>query len=104
MADFFIKDERLKLVKNFNLTPIKEFNCVINVCQDSGTIFFDTHMTINNLLPNALGTSEIFQQIQIAKLINLKIEIAKGIKDVKSGRVKKMDIHAIKQKARSLHK
>mgnify|MGYP000067446127 FL=1 len=32
------------------------------------------------------------------------MEIAKGIKDVKSGRVKKMDIHAIKQKARSLHK
>jgi len=36
--------------------------------------------------------------------MNLKAEIAKGIEDVKSGRVKKMDIHAIKQKARSSHK
>jgi hypothetical protein len=34
----------------------------------------------------------------------LQAEIAKGIKDVKSGRVKKMDIYAIKQKARSLQK
>ena len=61
-------------------------------------------MTTNESSPNALGTTEIYQQIQSAKLINLQAEIAKGIKDVKSGRVKKMDIHAIKQKARSLHK
>lgn len=63
-----------------------------------------THMTIDDSSPHALTSSENYQQIQTAKLINLKMEIAKGIKDVKSGRVKKMDIHAIKQKARSLHK
>ena len=61
-------------------------------------------MTIDDSSPHALTLSENYQQIQTAKLINLKMEIAKGIKDVKSGRVKKMDIHAIKQKARSLHK
>jgi hypothetical protein len=61
-------------------------------------------MTIDDSSPYALTSSENYQQIQTAKLINLKMEIAKGIKDVKSGRVKKMDIHAIKQKARSLHK
>lgn len=64
----------------------------------------ETHMTIDDSSPHALTSSENYQQIQTAKLINLKMEIAKGIKDVKSGRVKKMDIHAIKQKARSLHK
>lgn len=63
-----------------------------------------THMTIDDSSPHALTSSENYQQIQTAKLINLKMEIAKGIKDVKSGRVKKMNIHAIKQKARSLHK
>jgi hypothetical protein len=63
-----------------------------------------THMTIDDSSPHALTSSENYQQIQTAKLINLKMEIAKGIKDVKSGRVKMMDIHAIKQKARSLHK
>jgi len=63
-----------------------------------------THMTIDDSSPHALTLSENYQQIQTAKLINLKMEIAKGIKDVKSGRVKKMNIHAIKQKARSLHK
>jgi len=61
-------------------------------------------MTIDDSSPHALTLSENYQQIQTAKLINLKMEIAKGIKDVKSGRVKKMNIHAIKQKARSLHK
>ena len=63
-----------------------------------------THMTIDDSSPHALTSSENYQKIQTAKLINLKMEIAKSIKDVKSGRVKKMDIHAIKQKARSLHK
>ena len=61
-------------------------------------------MTIDDSSPHSLKSSENYLQIQSAKLINLKMEIAKGIKDVKSGRVKKMDIHAIKQKARSLHK
>ena len=63
-----------------------------------------THMTIDDSSPHVLTSSENYQQIQTAKLINLKMEIAKGIKDVKSGRVKKMNIYAIKQKARSLHK
>ena len=61
-------------------------------------------MTIDDSSPHSLTSSENYLQIQSAELINLKMEIAKGIKDVKSGRVKKMDIHAIKQKARSLHK
>lgn len=61
-------------------------------------------MTIDDFSPHSLTSSENYLQIQSAKLINLKMEIAKGIKDVKSGRVKKMDIHAIKQKARSLRK
>ena len=61
-------------------------------------------MKINDPSPHALTSSKNYQQIQTAKLINLKVEIAKGIRDVKFGRVKKMDIHAIKQKARSLHK
>ena len=63
-----------------------------------------THMTIDDSSPHALTSSENYQQIQTAKLINLKLEIAKGIRDVKCGRIKKMDVHAIKQKARSLHK
>ena len=53
---------------------------------------------------DASNKKSSINQIQTANLINLKVEIAKGIKDVKCGRVKKMDIHAIKQKARSLHK
>jgi hypothetical protein len=61
-------------------------------------------MTIDDPSPHALTSAEDYQQIQTAKLINLRMEIAKGISDVKCGRVKKMDIHAIKQKARSLHK
>lgn len=61
-------------------------------------------MKINDPSPHALTSSKNYQQIQTAKLINLKVEIAKGIRDVKCGRVKMMDIHAIKQKARSLHK
>jgi hypothetical protein len=51
-------------------------------------------MAIDDSSPHALTSFENYQQIETAKLINLKIEIAKGIKDVKSGRVKKMDIHA----------
>jgi hypothetical protein len=43
-------------------------------------------MTIDDSSPHALTSSENYQQIQTAKLINLKMEIAKGIKDVKSGR------------------
>jgi len=54
-------------------------------------------------MPLPIKKSSI-NQIQTANLINLKVEIAKGIKDVKCGRVQKMDIYAIKQKARSLHK
>jgi hypothetical protein len=61
-------------------------------------------MTIDDPSAHALTLSENYQQIQTAKLINLKLEIAKGIRDVKCGRIKKMDVHAIKQKARSLHK
>jgi hypothetical protein len=61
-------------------------------------------MAIHDSAPHALTSSENYQQIEAAKLINLKMKIAQGIKDVKNGRVKKMDIHAIKQKARSLHK
>ena len=61
-------------------------------------------MAIDDSSPKALTSSENYQQIEAAKLINLKIEIAQGIKDVKNGHVKTMDIHAIKQKARSLHK
>ena len=61
-------------------------------------------MTIDDSSPHSLTSSENYLQIQSVKLINLKMEIAKDIKDVKSGRVKKMDIHAIKQKARSLRK
>jgi hypothetical protein len=61
-------------------------------------------MMIDDSSPYALTSFENHLQIQTAKLINLKSEIVKGIKDVKNGRVKKMDIHAIKQKARSLHK
>ncbi len=51
-------------------------------------------MTIDNSSPYALKVSENYQKIQTAILINLKAEISKGIKDVKSGHVKKMDIHA----------
>jgi hypothetical protein len=40
-------------------------------------------MTIDDSSPHALTSSENYQQIQTAKLINLKMEIAKGIKDVK---------------------
>ena len=61
-------------------------------------------MAIYDSSPHALTSFENYQQIETAKLINLKKEIAQGIKDVKNGRVKQMDIHAIKQKARSLHK
>ncbi len=63
-----------------------------------------SNMTVDDPSAHALTLSENYQQIQTAKLINLKLEIAKGIRDVKCGRIKKMDVHAIKQKARSLHK
>jgi hypothetical protein len=37
-------------------------------------------------------------------LSSLQSEIAKGMKDIESGRVKKMDMNAIKRKARSTQK
>jgi hypothetical protein len=47
---------------------------------------------------------ETYQQIQSSNLIQLQAEIAKGMKDVESGRVKKMGIDAIKRKARMTKK
>lgn len=54
----------------------------------------------SEVVREALRLFETYQQIQSSNLSQLQAEIAKGMKDVESGRVKKMDIDAIKQKAR----
>ena len=54
----------------------------------------------SEVVREALRLFETYQQIQSSNLSQLQAEIAKGLKDVESGRVKKMDIDAIKQKAR----
>ena len=56
------------------------------------------------VIREALRLFETYQQIQSSNLIQLQAEIAKGMKDVESGRVKKMDMNAIKRKARSSKK
>ncbi len=54
----------------------------------------------SEVIREALRLFETYQQIQSSNLSQLQAEIAKGMNDVESGRVKKMDIDAIKQKAR----
>ena len=58
----------------------------------------------SEVIREALRLLETYQQIQSANLSNLQTEIAKGMKDIESGRVKKMDIDAIKRKARISNK
>jgi len=58
----------------------------------------------SEVIREALRLFETYQQIQSSNLSQLQAEIAKGMKDVESGRVKKMDIDAIKQKARISNK
>ena len=58
----------------------------------------------SEVIREALRLFETYQQIQSANLSHLQAEIAKGMKDIESGRVKKMDIDAIKRKARSSKK
>jgi antitoxin ParD1/3/4 len=54
----------------------------------------------SEVVREALRLFETYQQIQSSNLSQLQAEIAKGMKDIESGRVKKMDIDAIKRKAR----
>ena len=58
----------------------------------------------SEVIREALRLFETYQQIQSSDLSQLQAEIAKGMKDVESGRVKKMDIDAIKLKARISNK
>jgi antitoxin ParD1/3/4 len=58
----------------------------------------------SEVIREALRLFETYQQIQSSNLSQLQAEIAKGMKDVESGRVKKMDIDAIKLKARISNK
>ncbi len=54
----------------------------------------------SEVIREALRLFETYQQIQSSNLSQMQAEIAKGMNDVESGRVKKMDIDAIKRKAR----
>jgi antitoxin ParD1/3/4 len=54
----------------------------------------------SEVVREALRLFETYQQIQSSNLSQLQAEIAKGMKDIESGRVKKMDIDTIKRKAR----
>jgi len=58
----------------------------------------------SEVIREALRLFETYQQIQSSNLSQLQAEIAKGMKDVESSRVKKMDIDAIKRKARISNK
>jgi antitoxin ParD1/3/4 len=58
----------------------------------------------SEVIREALRLFETYQQIQTSNLSSLQSEIAKGMKDVESGRVNKMDMNAIKRKARSSKK
>jgi antitoxin ParD1/3/4 len=58
----------------------------------------------SEVIREALRLFETYQQIQTSNLSSLQSESAKGMKDVESGRVKKMDMNAIKRKARSSKK
>lgn len=54
----------------------------------------------SEMISEALLHFEHIQQIQSPNLIRLRKEIDKGMKDIHSGKVKMMDIAAIKLRAR----
>ena len=58
----------------------------------------------SEVIREALRLFESYQTVQRSSIAALKADIDKGIADVQSGRVEKMDMASIKSKARKLSK
>ncbi len=58
----------------------------------------------SEVIREALRLFEAYEQVKTAKLDSLRQDIAKGLNDVKNGRVKKVDFENLKQQGRQLLK
>lgn len=56
----------------------------------------------SEVIREALRLFEAYEEVRSAKLENLRLDIARGIDDVKSDRVSQVDIADIKQRGREL--
>ena len=54
----------------------------------------------SEVIREALRVFEAYQAVQATTLSSLKADVAQGIADVKAGRVGRVDINAIKKRAR----
>ena len=54
------------------------------------------------MIRDALRLFEAYEQVKTAKLDSLRQDIAKGLSDVKNGRVKEIDFASLKQQGRQL--
>jgi len=54
------------------------------------------------VIRDALRLFEAYEQVKTAKLDSLRQDIAKGLSDVKNGRVKEIDFASLKQQGRQL--
>jgi antitoxin ParD1/3/4 len=55
----------------------------------------------SEVIREALRMFETFQTVQISSLVALKADVAKGLTDVRAGRVTKVDMASIKAKGRA---
>ena len=58
----------------------------------------------SEVIREALRLFEAYEQVKTAKLDSLRQDIAKGLNDVKNGRVKKVDFENLKQQGRQILK
>ncbi len=54
----------------------------------------------SEVIREALRLFEAYEQVKTAKLDGLRQDIAKGLNDVKNGRVKEVDFESLKQQGR----
>lgn len=58
----------------------------------------------SEVIREALRLFEVYQSVQQSSLVALKSDIERGMEDVKAGRVKPMDMAAIKARGRATQK
>lgn len=58
----------------------------------------------SEVIREALRLFEAYEQVKSAQLDGLRQDIAKGVEDVKKGRVKELDFSGLKQQGRKLLK
>ena len=60
--------------------------------------------SVSEVIREALRLFEAYQSVQQSSLVALKSDIERGMEDVKAGRVKPMDMAAIKARGRATQK